>query len=211
MTLVVGLTGGIGAGKTAVADRLGSLGATVVDTDAISRALTGPRGAAMAKVRAAFGERFVTSEDALDRDAMRALVFSDGEARARLEAILHPAIRETADRQIAEASGPYAVVVVPLLFETRGYAGRVARVLVVDCPEALQVERIRERSGLDAREARAVMAAQWPRWRRLQMADDVIWNGADRESLARQCDARHRDYCEIAAGSATIAAKRPGA
>ncbi|MGE5615344.1 MAG: dephospho-CoA kinase [Bacillota bacterium] len=208
MKFVVGLTGGIGAGKTAVADRLASLGASLVDTDAISRALTGPHGGAMPRLREAFGERFVTAEGALDREAMRALVFSDGEARARLEAILHPAIREASDRELERASGPYAVLVVPLLFETRGY-GRVARVLVVDCPEALQVERLRNRSGLDEREARAVMAAQWPRWRRLQMADDVIWNGADRASLERQCDARHRDYCERASASATIAAKRP--
>src|SRR6476620_2465144 len=119
--LLIGLTGGIGSGKTTVAERLGSLGATIVDTDEISRSLTGPAGAAMEAVRAAFGARFVATDGALDRAAMRALAFEDPAARARLEAILHPAIRARADAALAAARGPYAVVVVPLLFETRGY------------------------------------------------------------------------------------------
>jgi dephospho-CoA kinase len=205
MSFVVALTGGIGAGKSAAADQLAALGAAVVDTDAISRDLTAANGAAMPKLRDAFGARFVTHDGALDREAMRTLVFADPEARARLESILHPAIRAAADRALAQARGAYAVIVVPLLFETRGYLDRVARVLVVDCPEPLQVERIVARSGLGEAEARAVIAAQWPRWRRLQMADDVIWNGAGRAHLERQCAARHRDYCERAAASATIA------
>lgn len=194
MTYVVGLTGGIGSGKTTVAERFGALGATVVDTDEISRSLTAARGAAMPALREAFGARFIEAGGALDRTAMRALVFEDPRARARLEAILHPAIRAESDRALAACAGPYAVLVVPLLFETGGYAGRVARTLVVDCDERLQVERAVARSGLAPEAVRGIMAAQWPRWRRLQMADDVIWNGADRGALEPQCDSLHRRY-----------------
>jgi dephospho-CoA kinase len=192
--LVVGLTGGIGSGKTTAALRLGDLGAAVVDTDEISRALTGPAGAAMQAVREAFGERFVSGDGALDRAAMRAYAFEDPAARARLESILHPAIREQADQALARATGPYAVVVVPLLFESRGYLDRVQRTLVVDCPEALQESRTAARSGLAVAEVRRIMAAQWPRWRRLQAADDVIWNGGDEAGLAAQCERLHAFY-----------------
>jgi len=186
--LIVGLTGGIGSGKSTVAEGLARMGASVVDTDEISRELTGPAGAAMPAVQAAFGARFVTAEGTLDRAAMRSLAFEDPTARARLEAILHPAIRARADALLAEARGPYALVVVPLLFETRGYLDRVARVLVVDCPEPLQAERTSARSGLEAGEVARIMAAQWPRWRRLQMADDVIWNGGEQAALGPQCE-----------------------
>lgn len=203
---VIGLTGGIGSGKSLVASRMQALGATVVDTDEISRELTAVHGDAMPALKAAFGAAFVTPEGALDRDAMRSLAFGDAGARARLEAILHPAIRARADRELAAATGPYALVVVPLLFEKRGYMDRVARVLVVDCPEALQVARARARSGLTEEAVRAVMAAQWPRWRRLQSADDVIWNGGTLEELGAQCEKLHLSYCERAGASATIPA-----
>jgi dephospho-CoA kinase len=197
---VVGLTGGIGSGKTTVANILASLGASVVDTDEIARSLTGPEGEAMAAVREAFGARFVTSEGALDRAAMRALAFEDPVARARLEAILHPAIRSRADAMLAAAKGAYALVVVPLLFETRGYLDRVCRVLVVDCPEGLQASRTAARSGLAAAEVRAIMAAQWPRWRRLQLADDVVWNGGTEADLGPQCERLHAIYLGNAGG-----------
>jgi dephospho-CoA kinase len=197
VSLVVGLTGGIGSGKSTVAERFQALGATVVDTDEISRALTGPGGAAMERVRAQFGGKYLAADGSLDRAAMRALAFEDANARARLEAILHPAIRAAADEALARARGPYAIIVVPLLFETRGYAGRVGRVLVVDCPEPLQVERAAARSGLAPTEVRAIMAAQWPRWRRLQMADDVVWNGGAQEALAPQCEGLHRRYAAM--------------
>jgi dephospho-CoA kinase len=189
-----------------VASRLQALGATVVDSDEISRALTAAGGEAMPALREAFGSDFVTADGALDRDAMRALAFDDAGARARLEAILHPAIRSRSDRELAAATGPYAIVVVPLLFESGGYRDRVSRVLVVDCPEALQVERARARSGLAEGQVRAVMAAQWPRWRRLQSADDVIWNGGTIAEVAVQCEKLHLSYCERASASATIPA-----
>jgi len=194
VNVVVGLTGGIGSGKSTVADRFQALGATVVDTDAISRRLTGPGGAAMERLGAEFGAKYLTAEGSLDRAAMRRLAFEDPTARARLEAILHPAIRAAAEEALAAAAGPYAIVVVPLLYETGGYAGRVARVLVVDCPEALQVARTAARSGLAPDEVRAIMAAQWPRWRRLQMADDVVWNGGEPAAIDPQCERLHRSY-----------------
>jgi len=199
VSLVVGLTGGIGSGKSTVAERFHALGATVVDTDEISRQLTGPGGAAMERLAAEFGARYVGVDGSLDRAAMRRLAFEDPSARARLEAILHPAIRAAADEALASAAGPYAIVVVPLLYETRGYLGRVARVLVVDCPEPLQVERTAARSGLAPGEVRAIMAAQWPRWRRLQMADDVVWNGAGPAALDPQCERLHRRYAALGA------------
>ncbi len=194
MKPVIGLTGGIGSGKSTVAARLGTLGATVVDTDAISRHLTGPAGAAMERLRDAFGPGFIAPDGSLDRDAMRRLAFEDATARGRLEGILHPAIRAAADERLAHATGPYALIVVPLLFETRGYLERVARTLVVDCPEELQVARTVARSGITESQVRQIMATQWPRWRRLQMADDVIWNGGAPGDLAPQCERIHREY-----------------
>jgi dephospho-CoA kinase len=198
---VVGLTGGIGSGKSTVAEAFAAFGASVVDTDEISRHLTGPAGAAMERLRAEFGEKYVAADGSLHRAAMRALAFEDATARARLESILHPAIRAVADERLAAASGPYAILVVPLLFETRDYLERVERRLVVDCPESLQVERTASRSGLDPEQVARIMAAQWPRWRRLQMADDVIWNGGTRDELVSQCEKIHREYERSWAGA----------
>lgn len=195
--IAIGLTGGIGSGKTTVGERFAALGAAVVDTDEISRALTAAGGGAMEELRQAFGARYIGADGGLDRAAMRSLVFEDALARTRLETILHPAIRAAADRALAGAAGPYAVIVVPLLFETRGYLDRVARTLVVDCAEDLQVERTMARSGLEAHAVRAIMAAQWPRWRRLQSASDVVWNGGAAAALDAQCERLHRFYCTI--------------
>jgi len=199
--LAVGLTGGIGSGKTTVGDRLAALGATLVDADAISRTLTSAGGAALERLREAFGPRSLGPDGALDRAAMRELAFTDPAARSRLEAILHPLIRGESDRARREASGAYVVMVVPLLFETGGQA-RVDRTLVVDVAEQTQVERVAARSGLSAAEVRAIMAAQWPRWRRLQMADDVVWNGGGLPELERQCVRLHQRYAEMARAAA---------
>jgi dephospho-CoA kinase len=195
--ILIGLTGGIGSGKTTVAERLAQLGAAVVDTDAIAHGLTDAGSGAVDRVREAFGAAFIGADGALDRAAMRDLVFEDPAARAKLEAILHPAIRAAADRALAAASGAYAVIVVPLLFETRGYLERVARTLVVDCAEHLQVERTAKRSGLAAGQVRRIMGAQWPRWRRLQMADDTVWNGAEAAAIHPQCERLHRFYAAL--------------
>lgn len=198
MTAAVGLTGGIGSGKSTAAEILAGLGAGVVDTDAISRQLTAAGGTALPELRRAFGEAVAPPGAALDRAAMRALAFSDPAARARLESILHPLIREESERRLKDVAGPYALLVVPLLFETGSWAGRLSRVVVVDCSETLQVERAVSRSGLGEDEVRAVMSAQWPRWRRLQAADDVLWNGGDLAGLGAQCGVLHARLCAAA-------------
>ena len=198
MTLI-GLTGGIGSGKTTVAGHFAALGAAIVDTDEISRSLTAAGGGALDALREAFGARYFRADGALDREAMRALAFEDPASRARLESILHPAIRAAADQAIEAARGPYAMLVVPLLFETGGYRERVARTVTVDCDERVQLSRTMVRSSLAEAAVRSIMQAQWPRWRRLQSADDVVWNGGGREFLRPQCERLHRIYCTIPA------------
>lgn len=201
MTFIVGLTGGIGSGKSAAATLFEQLGATVVDTDAIAHALTAPGGAAIVPIRAAFGDEVIDARGALDRAAMRRKIFADASAKARLEGILHPMIRAEADRRSAAARSAYVVLVVPLLVESGGYRSRVQRVAVVDCPEEMQVARVMARSGLSAEEARAIMAAQVDRQARLAVADDVIDNGGELAALRPQVEALHRRYIEMAAVS----------
>ena len=201
MTFIVGLTGGIGSGKSAAATLFEEFGAAVVDTDAIAHELTAPGGTAIAPIRAAFGDEVVAPNGALDRAAMRRKVFTDAQAKGRLEAILHPMIRAEADRRSAAARAPYVVLVVPLLVESGGYRSSVQRVAVVDCPEAVQVARVMSRSGLSAGEARAIMAAQVGREARLAVADDVIDNGGELAALRPQIEALHRRYLEMAAVS----------
>ena len=194
MTFVVGLTGGIGSGKSAAAEEFARLGATVVDTDAIAHELTAPGGAAIEGVRRLFGDACIDSRGAMDRGRVRALVFDDAAARKRLEGLLHPMIREESNRRIAAATGPYVVHVVPLLIESRDYRERIDRVLVVDCPEETQLTRVSARSGLSEEEVRRMMAAQIPRAERLAAADDVIDNSGSLDDLRRQVQALHRRY-----------------
>lgn len=196
---VVGLTGGIGSGKSAAADRFAALGAALVDSDLIAHQLTGVGGEAMAAVKATFGGGVVTADGALDRAAMRARVFEAPAERARLEAILHPMIRAESERQCRAATSPYVVLVVPLLVESPDFRQRCARVVVVDCPEALQIARVMARSGLDEAQVRAIMAAQSSRAVRLAAADDVIDNSGDLDALYRQVDALHARYLGMAA------------
>lgn len=197
-TFIVGLTGGIGSGKSAATDRFAAQGITVVDTDRIAHMLTSADGLAMPAIRAAFGDDVIRPDGALDRAAMRARVFSAPDARARLESILHPIIRAESDRLCAEAHSPYVILAVPLLIESGSYRGRVHRVCVVDCPEPLQVERVVQRSGLAADEVKAIMAAQASRAQRLRAADDIIDNSGDLAALARQVEALHRQYLTLA-------------
>jgi dephospho-CoA kinase len=197
VSFVVGLTGGIGSGKTAAADEFARLGASVVDTDAISHELTGKGGAAVHEVERVFGKGFVV-DGAMDRKRMRDHVFADPAAKRSLERLLHPMIREESARRIAAASGAYVVHVVPLLIESPDYRKRVDRVLVVDCPEATQVARVRARSGLSEDEVRAIMRGQTPRAGRLAAADDVIDNSSTRDALRNQVAALHKKYLQFA-------------
>lgn len=195
--MIVGLTGGIGSGKSAVAAIFAELGAAVVDTDTIAHDLTGPDGAAMAAVRQAFGDGVVATDGGLDRAAMRRRAFADADSRRRLEAILHPLIRAESDRRCqAELAGgaPYVVLVVPLLVESGNYRQRTDRVVVVDCDDETRIVRVMARSGLSRDEVQRIMAAQTSRAARLAAADDVIGNEGDLAALRRQAEVLHRRY-----------------
>jgi dephospho-CoA kinase len=200
---VVGLTGGIGSGKSAAADEFARLGATVVDTDAIARELTEPGGAAMAHIRSLFGDAFVAPSGAMDRKAMRDHVFGNPVAKRALEGLLHPMIRAESERRIDRASGPYVVYVVPLLIESKEPRRRADRILVVDAPEATQISRVCSRSGLAEAEVRAIMAAQASRAERLAAADDVIDNGGSLDALREQVGALHARYVKMSTPAAS--------
>ena len=195
---VVGLTGGIGSGKSTVADLFVAQGAALVDTDAIAHELTAPGGIAMPALLAEFGPELATATGALDRAAMRRLVFADATAKARLEAILHPLIRQVSGQRCQAATTPYVVLAVPLLVESGNYRQRCDRIVVVDCPESLQIERVMSRNGLAAAEVEAIMAAQASRAQRLAVADDVVLNTAGRDSLSAQVAVLHQKYLALA-------------
>ena len=193
---VVGLTGGIGSGKSAAADEFARLGATVVDTDVIAHELTVKDGAALPEIRRAFGAEAIGPDGAMDRRKMRELAFSDPRARRKLEGILHPMIREESAQRIRSASGPYVVHVVPLLVESGEYGRRVDRILVVDVPEDVQVARVRGR-GLSEDAVRAIIRTQAAREARLAAAHDVIENSGTLEALRAQVGALHQKYLQF--------------
>jgi len=194
---LIGLTGGIGSGKSTVADAFAALGAGVVDTDQIAHRLTAPNGTAMPAILAEFGPSVADSTGAMDRSVMREIVFSDPLARKRLEAILHPMIGAESTRALEAVDGPYRIVVVPLLVEGRHWRSRVDRVLVVDCPRALQIERVIQRSGLALEQIEAILDAQATREQRLAQADDVIDNSGLPAELPGQIQALHATYCQL--------------
>jgi len=206
VTLVVGLTGGICSGKSAVAAAFAERGADVTDTDVISHQLTAPGAAGYDAIVKAFGPRVLDGDGTLDRAALREVVFADEGARRRLESLLHPLIRAAALSDVGGWSGPYGILVVPLLLERGGLTNIVDRVLVVDCMEEQQVERVRRRSGLAESEVRAIMAAQLSRAERLAAADDVIDNSGAPEHIPESVAALDRRYRELArSGSDTPA------
>jgi len=193
---VVGLTGGIGSGKSAAADEFARLGASVVDTDAIAHELTQAGGAALPQIERLFGGEFIR-DGRMDRQRMRQRVFSDPAAKQALEGLLHPLIREESRRRIAAAPGPYVIHVVPLLIESPDYRQRVDRVLVVDAPEDVQVARVRARSQLPEDEVRAIIRTQAARAARLASADDVIDNAGSLDALRNQVAALHQKYLQF--------------
>lgn len=194
----VGLTGGIGSGKSTVAREFEARGVTVVDADALAHRLTAPGGAAIPAVRAAFGDEVVDTSGALDRARMRAIAFGDASARRRLEAILHPMIRAETERLAQAAPGRYVILMIPLLVESGDPRARCDRVLVVDCPEAEQIRRVMARSHLARAEVEAIMASQASRAARLAAADDVVDNGGDPAGIGAQVDALHHKYLALA-------------
>jgi dephospho-CoA kinase len=195
----VGLTGGIGSGKSTVADLFAAQGAAVIDTDSIAHLLTAAGGLAIPHIRTIFGDEYLTAQGAMDRQKMRAAVFTDPATKAKLEAILHPLIRSETERAVSVAHGPYVVIVVPLLVESGVWQQRVSRVLVVDCPEDIQVRRVMQRNGFSEEQVRAIMATQVPRTQRLAVADDVILNdGHDPSALQGKVATLHRRYLALA-------------
>ncbi|MBB5392666.1 MULTISPECIES: dephospho-CoA kinase [unclassified Herbaspirillum] len=194
----VGLTGGIGSGKTTVANLFGELGAALVDTDAIAHQLTAPGGLAIAGIRDRFGADFIDGSGAMDRARMRSHVFGNPGERHALEAILHPLIRSETARAAEAATGDYLIFVVPLLVESGTWVGRTSRILVVDCEEQVQIARVMQRNGLQRDEVEAIMAAQASRQARLAVADDVIENNGDTAGLLPRVRQLHASYLELA-------------
>jgi len=195
----VGLTGGIGSGKSTVADLFAEMGVPVIDTDVIARDLTASGGAALEAIRAVFGEAVMQPDGTLDRAALRRRVFADAAARRQLEAILHPRIRQVVGQTLATLTAPYAVIVIPLLVETGGYRDVLNRVLVIDCPEDVQIARVMARNGLAQGEVKAILAAQAGRADRLAAADDVIVNTATPAALRAEVATLHQRYLALAA------------
>lgn len=197
----IGLTGGIGSGKTRVANLLAEHGAAVIDTDAIAHQLTQPGGAAIEPLRTLFGDAMIDAGGALDRARMRELVFSNPEAKTQLETLLHPMIGHSVNAEAERVQGLYQVFVVPLLVENGRWRHRVDRICVVDCDEATQVRRVQSRSGLERSLIDRIMAAQATRAARLAVGDDVILNDGETspDLLAQRTLAKHDEWLAMAA------------
>jgi dephospho-CoA kinase len=197
----IGLTGGIGSGKTTVADMFAARGVPVIDTDLIAHQITAPGGVAMPLIESAFGPQYVAADGSLDRARMRTRVFGDGAAKAQLESITHPLIRAESERQRNLARGAYHIVVVPLLVEAGPRAVKTDRVLVVDCPVDTQIERVMQRNGFSRDQVLAIIARQATREARLAAADDIIVNNAQAtlDTLEREVEALHANYVRMAA------------
>lgn len=205
MTFIVGLTGGIGCGKSSASQLFSEFGIDIIDTDVIARQLTQPGGQAISSIRDFFGNAFLTADGALDREKMRNLVFSNSSARYQLEKILHPLILQEAIAQIEHSHSPYAILVVPLLLETNDYNPIVQRILVIDCEEQIQISRTMARSQLSEQQVKAIMAQQISRKSRLQRADDVILNDRDTESLKAQVIQLHHQYLMLSEDRGKVA------
>ena len=196
--LRIGLTGGIGSGKSTVADLFAARGVPVIDADVIARELVEPEQPALNEIVAAFGRGVLDDTGRLDRTRLRDLVFADAPGRKRLEAILHPRIRAEMERRLTESSAPYALLVIPLLFEA-GQRDLVDRVLVIDVPEEQQRRRVAARDDLSTQQIDGVLAAQATRAQRRAGADDLIDNSGDPAALERQVDELHDRYLALAA------------
>lgn len=198
MAICIGLTGGIGCGKSTVAHLFAGLGAAIIDTDAVSHALTQPGAAGFNTIIDRFGPNYLLPDGSLDRAKLRTLIFSDAAAKQALESILHPLIRAEVLAAIHTSQAPYVVIVVPLLFETENYLALIQRNLVVDCVETTQIARTTTRSGLSETEVRAIMAHQLARTARLARADDIICNENGLGTLRTQVAVLHSQYLSLA-------------
>ena len=202
--MIVGLTGGIGSGKSEAARLFAELGVPVVDTDSISHALTATGQPALQAISEALGHDLLRADGSLDRPLLRQRVFANPELRRRLEAILHPRIREQALCLLAQNAAVYQILVVPLLFESPNYTGLISRSLVIDCAESQQIERAMARSGLQETEVRAIIAAQLPRRQRLALADAVIEHIGSLPDLRAKVQEKHEKYINTCIVSQSI-------
>jgi dephospho-CoA kinase len=200
--LLIGLTGGIGSGKSTVASLFVQHGARLIDTDEISHELTRPGGAAISEIRTSFGTSFVDAQGALDRHKMRELIFAKPDAKIQLESILHPLILNQAQHvAYSVTTAPYTLIAVPLLFESPRYKSWLHRTLVVDCTEELQIARTMQRSGLDKNLIQSIISQQIARSQRTALADHIILNDSDLASLSVQVDSLHARFLKIANGT----------
>ncbi|NOX69300.1 MAG: dephospho-CoA kinase [Gammaproteobacteria bacterium] len=202
MPLSIGLTGGIASGKSTVADMFSDLGATVIDTDVIARDVVKPGQPALDEIRKTFGAEVIAADGRLNREKMRSIVFADAGKRKILESILHPRIREEATNQAIAASGPYRIIVVPLLVESP-MRSNMDRILVVDCSEESQLTRLLSRDAESTEQAQRMIAAQSSRDERLAIADDIVQNEGDLEATRRQVEVLHSRYLTLAQGQST--------
>ena len=197
---LVGLTGGIGSGKTAVSDLMAKLGAGIIDTDLIAHQITAPHGSAISLIERQFGADFIAADGALNRDKMRSLVFAKPEARKSLEAITHPLIRQETVRQalkLSKEGSPYLVFVIPLLIESGSWLALIDRLVLVDCPEETQIERVMQRSNLPEEEVKRILAAQASREERLKYADVVIENQESLKDLEVEVQNLHQKILQF--------------
>ncbi|AZP12955.1 dephospho-CoA kinase [Undibacterium parvum] len=190
----LGLTGGIGSGKSTVADMFAELGAGLIDTDLIAHQITAPNGIAMPAIGKEFGSEFILDSGAMNRQKMREHVFSRPDEKSKLEQILHPLIRAATESAAKDTAGSYLIFVVPLLIESGTWRQRVSRILLVDCPEETQIERVIHRNGMTRAQVVAIMQAQASREQRLQAADDVIFNEGNLDEIRKQVSVLHRKY-----------------
>lgn len=194
----IGLTGGIGSGKTTVSDMFAKVGAHIIDTDLIAHQLTAPNGKAIEAIIAAFGEDIVDSSGAMDRQKMRRLVFKEPTAKRQLEAILHPMIRSECEQLAASGAGSYPIFVVPLLVESGNWHERVTRILVIDCDEQTQIKRVMMRNGFPREQVEDIMQVQASRDERLGVADDVINSDENLDQIWQQVNDLHQKYLKLA-------------
>lgn len=194
MTFIIGLTGGIGCGKSSASKFFSDLGINVIDTDVISRELTQPHSLATSMIQNTFGDVFIAADGTLDRNRMRDFIFSNNDARTKLEKILHPLILEETVHKAKQSQTPYTIIVIPLLFETSDYYNLIHRILVVDCNEQQQLSRTMSRSKLSEQKVKAIMATQISRETRLQNADDIVVNNQDIDYLKSQIHQLHYKY-----------------
>jgi len=197
---LIGLTGGIGSGKTTVSDLLAKLGAGIIDTDLIAHQITAPNGAAISLIEKQFGPDFIAADGALNRDKMRSLVFTSPQARKSLETITHPLIRQETTRQALQLNkdgAPYLVFVVPLLLESGSWRHLIDLLVVVDCPKETQIKRVMQRSNLPEEEVERILAAQASREDRLKHADVVIENQGSLEELEAEVENLHQKILQF--------------